>query len=73
MFKNVAWSGEHVNVQKKDRKLFLQAGQEEIRRVAWLRLSRSVSTWSDEQQTGPSLNSAPQTSTSRERASLSSG
>jgi len=72
MFINVAWCGEHVKVQKNERKLFRQAGQAEIKASTWLKLSRSVSSWSDVQQTGPSTNSEPQTSLSKCRV-LSSG
>ena len=73
MFKNVAWSGEHEKEQKNERKLFRQAGQAEIMASTWLKLSRSVSNWSDVQQTGPSPNSGPQTSRSKRRVSSSSG
>ena len=73
MLRNVAWSGEHEKEQKNDRKLFRQAGQAEIKASTWLKLSRSVSNWSDEQQTGPSPNSGPQTSRSKRRVSSSSG
>lgn len=72
MFRNVAWSGEHVKVQKNERKLFRQAGQAETKASTWLKLSRSVSSWSDVQQTGPSTRSGPQTSRSKCRV-LSSG
>lgn len=73
MFRNVAWSGEHEKEQKNERKLFRQAGQAEIKASTWLKLSRSVSNWSDVQQTGPSSNSVPHTSRSKLRVSSSSG
>ena len=73
MLRNVAWSGEHEKEQKNDRKLFRQAGQAEIKASTWLKLSRSVSNWSDVQQTGPSPNSGPQTSRSKRRVSSSAG
>ena len=71
MFRNEAWSGEHEKVQKNERKLFRQAGQAESKASTWLKLSRSVSNWSDVQQTGISPNSTPQTSRSRGRVSSS--
>ena len=70
-FRNVAWSGEHEKVQKNERKLFRQAGQAEIKASTWLKLSRSVSNWSDVQQTGPSPNSVPQTLRSKRLVSPS--
>ena len=73
MFRNVAWSGEHENKQKNERKLFRQAGQAEIKASTWLKLSRRVSNWSDVQQTGPSPNSKPQTLRSKRRVFSSSG
>ena len=71
MFRNVACCGEHVKVQKNERKLFRQAGQAETKASTWLKLSRSVSSWSDVQQTGLSTNSEPQTSRSKIRVSSS--
>ena len=59
--------------QKKDLKLFLQAGQDARKASTWAKLALSVSTWSVVQHTGPVENSAPQTCDNKLRALSSSG
>lgn len=59
--------------QKKDLKLFLQAGQDAKKASTCTKLLFSVSTWSVVQHTGPVANSAPQTSVNKLRASSSEG
>lgn len=68
-FRKEAWFGEQVKEQKKDLKLFKQAGQEEMRPVTCAKLSRRVVSWAEVQHVGPVAKSAPQTEVRRSRLS----
>jgi len=61
MFRNEAWSGEHVNLQKNSRKLFLHAGQADTRGSIWLKFFSRVVSWLESQHVGPFASSGPQT------------
>lgn len=72
-FTNDPWFWEQVNEQKKDRKLFRQAGQDEMKFSANFKFWCRVSTCSGVQQTGPWANCSPHAAISASLTSSVSG